>query len=143
MKALVILIIVVAGGMYAYPRVFQSKDPYPPPAGVTEGSREHLKFIAGELKKELPRKIDNELTATDIFARSGEMVYTYKLVNYSSAEIDARKFQELARTDLRGRVCKDRDIKRMWKHHDITLSFQFIASDGLSLGYLSVGPTDC
>ena len=143
MKALIIIVLVVAAGVYAYPRVFPEKDPYPPPPGVAEGSREHLKFIAGELKKELPKKVDNELTATDVYARAGEMVYTYRLVNYSSAEINANKFQQMAQADLRKRVCKDRDVKRMWKHHDITLSFQFIASDGLSLGYLSVGPTDC
>jgi len=143
MKALVIIIIVIAAGVYAYPRVFKEKDPYPPAPGVAEGSREHLKDIARQLKAGLPKQIDSELTATDIFAREGEMVYTYRLVNYSSKQLDGNKFKELVHSDLRKRICRERDIKRMWKHHDITFSFQFIAKDGFSLGYLSVGRTDC
>jgi hypothetical protein len=143
MKALVVLIIVFAAGVYAYPRVFKEKDPYPPAPGVVAGSREHLKDIARQLKGGLPKKVDSELTATDIFAREGEMVYTYRLVNHSADELDANKFKELVHNDLRKRICRERDIKRMWKHHPITFSFQFIAKDGFSLGYLSVGPTDC
>ena len=143
MKALVVLVIIIAAGAFAYPRVFKEKDPYPPPPGAAAGSREHLKDIARQLKAGLPKQIDSELTATDIFAREGEMVYTYRLVNYSSQELDAGKFKELVHNDLRKRICKARDIKRMWRHHDITFSFQFIAKDGFSLGYLSVGQGDC
>lgn len=143
MKVLIALVVIVAAGIFAYSRFSRPKDPYPPPPGVAVGSRDHLKDIARQLKAQLPKQVDDEITATDIFAREGEMVYTYKLVNYTSRQIDAGKFQELARTDLRKRICRERDIKAMWKHHDITFSFQFIAKDGFSLGYLSVGRTDC
>jgi hypothetical protein len=143
MKVLIALVIVVALGVYAYPRMFKEKDPYPPPPGVAEGSKEHLKDIARQIKATFPRKIDSELTATDIFAREGEMVYTYRLENYSSRQVDAKKFQDLVHSELRKRICKEKELARMWKHHDITLSFQFIAKDGFSLGYLSVGRTDC
>ncbi len=143
MKVLVALIIMVAAGVFLYPRIFKEEDPYPPPPGVAEGSREHLKDIARQLKGQLPKKIDDELTATDIYARAGEMVYTYQLVNYASQELDGDKFRDMVQGELRKRICRERDIKRMWKHHDITFSFQFIAKDGFSLGYLSVGQGDC
>lgn len=143
MKALVVVVLALAGAVYAYQRFFPEKDPFPPPPGVAEGSREHLKAIAGKLKAELPRKVDSETTATNVFAREGEMVYTYRLDNYSSREINDKKFGELAKGSLQRKVCGDREIRRMWKHHDIMLSFQYIASDGLSLGYFSVGPRDC
>lgn len=143
MKALIVLIVLAAVGAFAYPRFFKPKDPYPPPPGVAVGSREHLKDIASRIKAQLPKQVDEELTATDIFAREGEMVYTYKLVNYSSREIDGAKFRDLVQTDLRRRICREREIKAMWKHHDLTFSFQFIAKDGFSLGYLSVNRADC
>jgi hypothetical protein len=143
MKALIFVIAIVAAGVWAYPRYFDTKDPYPPPPGVAEGSREHLKDIARQMKASFPKRIDSEITATDVFARTGEMVYTYQLTNLSSKEVDPKKFQELLHSDIRRRICGERDIKRIWKHHDITFSYQFIGSDGFSLGYMSVGPGDC
>jgi hypothetical protein len=138
-----ILIVIVVAAVFAYPRFFKPKDPHPPPPGVAAGSREHLKHIARQIKTELPKQVDSELTATDIFAREGEMVYTYRLVNYGARDLDGEKFRELVHGDLKKRICRERDIKAMWKHHDITFSFQFIGKDGFSLGYLSVSRNDC
>ena len=146
MKFIGLILLLIVGAVVSklvVPKFMNEPDPFPPPPGEEVGSRAHLRTIANHVKKELPKKVNSEVTATDIYARHGEMVYTYKLVNYGARDLNGDKFREYAQTELRKEICKDRDIKRMWKHHDIALSFQFIGNDGFSLGMLSVSRGDC
>ncbi len=141
--SILLFIIVAVAVKIVYPKLTKQEDKYPPPPGVAVGSREHLKHIASEMKKELPRKIDDDIVLSNVFAREGEMVYTGTLVKYGARELNGPKFRELAHSHLRKKVCGDRDVKRLWQRHDITFSYQFLGNDGFSLGMLSVGPGDC
>ena len=141
--SLVMFVLIAVAVKVIYPKVFAEKEKYPPPPGVAQGSREHLKHIAHQMKAELPRQLDSETLFTDVYAREGEMVYTGKLVNYRAQDLDGPKFREFAQSHLKKKICADPDVKRLWKKHDITFSYQFIGKDGFSLGMLSVGPSDC
>jgi len=137
---IVMLIIIAVVTKFVIPRF--STPPCAPPAGMECASLEHLRHIGREISATLPKDLSSEVRLMRVWARDSEVVYDVRLINYSSREIDRAKFEKGAFDHMRKEFCGDPKMKA-FKAYGVVATFQATGNDGINVGTITVGLSDC
>lgn len=73
-------------------------------AEVTD-PRAQIESAAASMREDLPRMVDEETELVDVSVETSAIVYSYRLVNYRSGELDLAAFDEAMQPELEGRLC--------------------------------------
>ena len=79
-----------------------------------------IKIAVGAMRKNLPMKIDDELSLTDVKAKERTMVLGYTLTNLTAEDISAKKLHDLLYEDIKKQVCSDNETTVMLKKGMVT-----------------------
>jgi len=67
--------------------------------------RARMESAAAAMREELPKMVDEETELIDVSVETSAIVYSYRLVNYRSGELDLAAFDEAMQPELEGRLC--------------------------------------
>ena len=93
------------------------------------------------LREQLPIKLDDYTTLTDVKAVNTNLRYHYT-VNAKRSEIDLNQFISQMSSTLESKVCGQNDM-RLTIEHGGTYTYLYVGSDGLSLGDFTIGKRAC
>ena len=132
------VIVVVSGAYFVYlaaPGWFEKKsDPR---------SQEYLGKIAAEINQSVPVMIDQETELMPAVGASGMLIYNYRLVSYSVAQLDRNKFATNARQRIAQSVCSRPETRDDFLKKGVTLRYSYFDKDKQPIATVDVTPSDC
>src|SRR5262249_13836908 len=111
------------------------------PAGVTPGSPEHVRYVAEQVNKLLPKDVDADLRVRHVTAREHELVYDIDVLSRASWQVDAAGFVAGATRLVRAQACREAGMK-VFRKHGITGTFRFNGNDHVEIASISFSPAD-
>lgn len=90
-------------------------------AGIPDGE---LQKLADEINKRAPMMVDEETQLTGATGKSNTLTYHYKMINYSTAQLDKGKFASIVKPQLITTLCPkikvmlDAGIKTVYNYND-------------------------
>lgn len=130
--------VVVAGAYFLFlgtPRWFEKEsDP---------GSQESLARIAAGLNRSVPVMIDQETELMPAVGAPGMLIYNYRLVNVSVAQLDHNKFATGAKEQLKQGVCNRPETRDDFLRKGVTLRYSYFDKDKQHIATIDVTPSDC
>jgi hypothetical protein len=130
--------VVVAGAYFLYlgaPRWFE-KEPDP-------GSQESLARIAAGINRSVPVMIDQETELMPAVGAPAMLIYNYRLVNVSVAQLDHSKFATGAKERLKQGVCNRPETRDDFLKKGVTLRYSYFDRDKQHIATVDVAPSDC
>jgi hypothetical protein len=106
-------------------------------------SQAHLSKVAAELNRSVPVMIDQETELLPSQGLDGMFIYNYRLVSYSAAQIDAKKFAAGAKQRLVQRACHTSETRDDFLKKGITLRYSYHDKDKQPIAAVDVAPSDC
>ena len=106
-------------------------------------SQTRLSRIAAELNRSVPVMIDQETELLPVQSTEGVLIYNYRLVNYSVAQIDRDKFAVGAKQGLRQRACNTAETRDDFLKKGVTLRYSYYDKDKQHIVTVDVTPADC
>jgi hypothetical protein len=106
-------------------------------------SEAHLARIAAELNRSLPVMIDQETELMPTQSATGVLIYNYRLVNYSAAQINPAKFAAGAGERLRRGACSTAETRDDFLNKGVTLRYAYYDKDKQHIATVDVTPADC
>jgi hypothetical protein len=106
-------------------------------------SQAHLSRIAAELNRSVPVMIDQETELMPVQSTEGILIYNYRLVNYSIAQIDRAKFAAGAKQRLRQSACNAAETRDDFLNRGVTLRYTYYDKDKQHIATVDVTPADC
>ncbi len=106
-------------------------------------SQARLSRIAAELNRSVPVMIDQETELMPIQSAEGVLIYNYRLVNYSVAQIDRDKFAAGAKQRVRQGVCNTAETRDDFLKKGVTLRYVYYDKDKQHIATIDVMPADC
>lgn len=106
-------------------------------------SQARLSRIAAELNRSVPVMIDQETELMPLQSTEGILIYNYRLVNYSVAQIDRAKFAAGAKQRLRQGACNTAETRDDFLSKGVTLRYTYYDKDKQHIATVDVTPADC
>ncbi len=106
-------------------------------------SQARLGGIAAELNRSVPVMIDQETELMPAQGAEGVLIYNYRLVNYSVAQINPAKFAAGAKQRLRQTACNTADTREEFLKKGVTLRYTYYDKDKRHIATIDVTPADC
>ena len=106
-------------------------------------SQERLKELAAELNRFVPVMIDKETELTSVEGHEGMLIYKYRLVPYSVAQLDHAKFAASARQRVNRGACNQAETRDDFLKHGVTLRYSYFDKNGQHIATVDVTPADC
>jgi hypothetical protein len=106
-------------------------------------SQTRLSRIAEELNRSVPVMIDQETELMPVQSMEGVLIYNYRLVNYSIAQIDRAKFAAGAKRRLRQSACNAAETRDDFLDRGVTLRYTYYDKDKQHIATVDVTPADC
>jgi hypothetical protein len=106
-------------------------------------SQARLSRIAAELNRSVPVMIDQETELMPVQSTEGVLIYNYRLVNYSVAQIDRAKFAAGAKQRLRQSACNTAETRDDFLNKGVTLRYTYYDKDKQHIATVDVTPADC
>ena len=106
-------------------------------------SQTRLSRIAAELNRSVPVMIDQETELMPVQSAEGVLIYNYRLVNYSVAQIDRAKFAAGARQRVRQGACDRAETRDDFLSKGVTLRYTYYDRDKQHIATIDVRPADC
>jgi hypothetical protein len=128
------LIVTAAVGWWLIARFGNREDPR---------SLQHLSKVAAEMNQSVPAMIDAETELLPITAEPSLLIYNYRLVNYSAAQIDPEKFREGARQRVMEGACSRPETRDEFLQYGVTLRYSYFDKDKKPIAAVDVTPKDC
>jgi hypothetical protein len=98
-------------------------------------SKEYLSKVAAEINRSVPVMIDQE---TELM-----LIYNYRLVSYSSAQLDANKFAAGAKQRVAQAACSRPETRDDFLKKGVTLRYSYFDKDKQHIATIDVAPSDC
>ncbi|HET8563698.1 MAG TPA: hypothetical protein VFM35_07505 [Candidatus Binatia bacterium] len=136
-KILVIVIVVLAAG-YLIIRV--APDFF---AGENRRSQKFLSNVAAEINRSLPVMIDRETELLLTAGAEGVLIYNYRLVNFSAAQLDPKKFATAAKQQVTQGACATAETREGYLKKGITLRYSYYDKEKQHIATVDVRPSDC
>jgi len=111
---------------------------YEDPRSATRLSR-----IAAELNRSVPVMIDAETELMPVQSAEGVLIYNYRLVNHSLAQIDAAKFAAGAKERVKQGACSTAETREDFLEKGVTLRYAYYDKDKRHIATIDVTPADC
>ena len=106
-------------------------------------SQARLSRIAAELNRSVPVMIDRETELMPVQSTEGVLIYNYRLVNYSVAQIDRAKFAAGAKQRVSQGACKTAETRDDFLNKGVTLRYTYYDKDKQHIATIDVTPADC
>jgi hypothetical protein len=106
-------------------------------------SLQHLRNVAAEINKSVPVMIDAETELLPASAEPGLLIYNYRLVNYSAAQLDPQKFAIGAKPRITQSACERPETRDDFLRNGVTLRYSYFDKDKKPLATVDVTPKDC
>ena len=130
--------VVVAGAYFVYlaaPDWFEKEsDPR---------SQEFLSKIAAEINRSIPVMIDQETELMPAVGEPGMLIYNYRLVSYSTTQVDHNKFAAGAKERLKEGACNRPETRDNFLKKGVTLRYSYFDKDKQHIATIDVTPADC
>ena len=106
-------------------------------------SVERLEKVAAEINRSVPVMIDAETELLPAAVAPGVLIYNYRLVSYSVAQLDAKKFAAGAKLHLVQNACANPETRDDFLKKGVTLRYSYYDKDKQPLATIDVTPADC
>lgn len=106
-------------------------------------SSTRLSRIAAELNRSVPVMIDPETELMPVQSTEGVLIYNYRLVNYSAAQINRDKFAAGAKQRLSQNACNTAATRDDFLKKGVTLRYTYYDKDKQHIATVDVTPADC
>ena len=106
-------------------------------------SVEHLSKVAAELNRAVPVMIDAETELLPVEGAPGMLIYNYRLVSYSAAQVDRDKFTAGAKQRVTESVCSRPETRDDFLKKGVTLRYSYYDKDKYPIATVDVTPADC
>ena len=106
-------------------------------------SQEFLSGVAAEINRSGTVMIDQETELMPAVGAPGMLIYNYRLVNYSAAQLDRNKFTGGAREPLTQGACNRPETRDNFLKKGVTLRYSYFDKDKQPIGTVDVTPADC
>jgi hypothetical protein len=106
-------------------------------------SSTRLSRIAAELNRSVPVMIDPETELMPVQSTEGVLIYNYRLVNYSAAQINRDKFAAGAKQRLSQNACNTAGTRDDFLKKGVTLRYSYYDKDKQHIATVDVTPADC
>jgi len=130
--------VVVVGAYFVYQKVpvwFEKEaDPR---------SQEFLGKIAAEINKSVPVMIDQETELMPAAGAPGMLIYNYRLVSYSVAQLDHNRFATGAKEKVTQGACNRPETRDGFLKKGVTLRYSYYDKDRQHIATFDVEPSDC
>ena len=106
-------------------------------------SVERLRRVAGELNRSLPAMLDRE---TELFSTEGApamLIYHYRLVGFSAADVNAEQFAGAAKQQVVQGTCAHPATREDFLSKGVTLRYSYYDKDKQHIATVDVTPADC
>jgi len=110
--------------------------------GPDRTSVEFLSKVATVASRTLPRQIDDETLFSSVTAQPSRLVYSYRLVRYSAAQLDQDKMAAALKRQLVTNVCQQPEVRRLLDA-GVTLSHEYADKDGAPVAKVEIVKVDC
>ncbi len=106
-------------------------------------SQEFLSRIAAELNRSGPVMIDKETELLPAAGAHGMLIYKYRLVSYSAAQLDHKKFAAGAKQKVTQGACNRPETRDAFLKKGVTLRYSYFDKDRQHIATVDVTPADC
>jgi hypothetical protein len=106
-------------------------------------SREYLSKVAAEINRSVPVMIDQETELLPVQGADGVLIYNYRLVSYSTAQLDANKFAAGAKQRIAQSACSRPETRDDFLKKGVTLRYSYFDKDKQPIATIDVTPADC
>jgi len=106
-------------------------------------SVEHLGRVAAEINRSVPVMIDQETELLPAVGAPGMLIYNYRLVSYSAAQVDAKKFATGAKERLRQNACASPETRDDFLKKGVTLRYSYYDKNKQHIATFDITPADC
>ena len=106
-------------------------------------SQGFLGKIAAEINRSIPVMIDQETELMPAVGAPGMLIYNYRLVSYSAAQLDHNKFAAGAKERLKEGACNRPETRDNFLKKGVTLRYSYFDKDKQHIATVDVTPADC
>ncbi|HEX9271133.1 MAG TPA: hypothetical protein VGA01_02845 [Candidatus Binatia bacterium] len=106
-------------------------------------SQEFLGKIAAEINRSGPVMIDQETELMPAVGEPGMLIYNYRLVSYSTTQLDHNKFAAGAKERLKQGACNRPETRDNFLKKGVTLRYSYFDKDKQHIATVDVTPADC
>lgn len=128
---------VVAGllAWWVLPQFFSTR---PDPRSV-----EYLKTVAADINRSTPVMIDVETELLPSTVAYAMLIYNYRLVKYSAAQLDAKRFAAGVKQKVSVAACNRPETRDNFLREGVTLRYTYFDKDKNHIATIDVTPADC
>jgi hypothetical protein len=106
-------------------------------------SKEFLTKVAAEINRAVPVMIDPETELMTTVGSEGMLVYNYRLVAYSAAQLSYDKFREGVRQRVTQAACSTPETRDGLLKKGVTLRYSYFDKEKQPIASVDVTPADC
>ena len=131
-------LVVIVGAYFVYqkgPAWFEQE--------VDPRSEEFLGKIAAEINRSVPVMIDKETELMPAAGAPGMLIYNYRLVSYSVAQLDHKRFATGAKEKVTQGACNQPETRDGFLKKGVTLRYSYYDKDRQHIATFDVQPSDC
>jgi hypothetical protein len=102
-----------------------------------------LSQVAAKVNKDLPRTIDAETELSSVAGLEGILVYNYRLVNATAADMDVKQFLGIMTPQVTNVACTNPATRDQFIKKGITLRYTYADKSGVAVASFDVTPALC
>ena len=106
-------------------------------------SVEYLSKIAAEINRSVPVMIDEETELLPAAAGHAMLIYNYRLVKHSVAQLDHQKFAAGAKQKVAQGACNRPETRDGFLKEGVTLRYSYFDKEKRHVATIDVTPADC
>lgn len=106
-------------------------------------SRDFLTKVAADLNKSVPVMIDKETELLPAEVAEGMLIYNYRLISFSAAHMDPKRFAAAARQQVTQGACNRPETRDGFLKKGVTLRYTYFDKDKQHIATVDVKPSDC
>jgi hypothetical protein len=106
-------------------------------------SVEHLSKVAADLNRGLPLMIDKETELLPTQGAPGMLIYSYRLVSFSAAQVEYKEFAAAAKQQVVQGACGRPETRDDFLKKGVTLRYSYYDKEKKHIATVDVTPADC
>jgi hypothetical protein len=106
-------------------------------------SQDYLSRIAAEINRSVPVMIDKETELMPVVGAPGMLIYNYRLVGYSVAQLNHQKFAAGAKLRVTQGACERPETRDEFLKKGVMLRYSYFDKDKQHIATIDVTPADC
>jgi hypothetical protein len=106
-------------------------------------SMDYLEKIAAEINRSVPVMIDEETELLPASVGHAMLIYNYRLVKHSAAQLDHQKFAAGAKQKVTQGACSRPETRDGFLKEGVTLRYSYFDKDKQHIATVDVTPADC